>query len=473
MKTCIKKGKVSVDDTTPEEILNPSTFKNTIKKTALLKKINSDIKTLTQKEPETKTVIVPEKKEIIDTKESITKELQKLIIDTDKTTYHNTELKQISVDKSYSKETKIQDYNLNGKINKKLNTGYSKKLKPVLRKIQRDPELTFEKHIENPIICPKPENGWESWQTFNPAAILINNNVHFLYRAIGGDGMSRFGYAMSQDGFTIRERLSFPAYEHEIVKEPHPFFSCASGGSWGGCEDPRLVRVDNEDRIYVTYTACDGGLRVGLTSIKINDFINKRWKWKKPKIISPPNEVNKNWLIFPEKINGKYAILHSINSGKILIDYFDNLNFKDGTYINSKYLLTEVRADRWDKKVRAAGPPPIRTKYGWLLFYHAEDKDDPGKYKVGAMILDINDPKKILYRCKQPVLEPKEYYECEGYKGGIVYALGSVIKDNKLIIYYGGADNFVCVAYTEFEPFLEALIRGEKKPLKFKTLKKK
>ena len=478
MKTYVKKGKISLDDNTPEEILNPTTFANTIKKTALLKKINPEFKKAADKEPETKTIATPEKKEIIEVKYSDTRELKKIPIERPEINYQkkypNTELKHIPLDRSYSKESEIEDYSLkNEKINKKLNTGLSDKLKPKLKKIQRDPELTFNKSVDNPIICPRPENGWESWQTFNPAAILIDNKVHFLYRAIGDDGMSRFGYAMSEDGFTIRERLSYPAYEHEIVKGPYVLLSSPSGGSWGGCEDPRLVRVDNEDRIYVTYTACDGGLRVGLTSIKVSDFISKKWNWKKPKIISPPGECNKNWIIFPEKITGKYAILHSINSGRILIDYLDNLDFKDGSYIKSKYLLTEVREDRWDKKVRAAGPPPIRTKYGWLLFYHAEDKDDPGKYKLGAMILDINDPTKILYRCKQPVLEPKEYYECEGYKGGIVYALGSVVKDGKLIIYYGSADNFVCVAYTEFEQFLEALIRGEKKPLKLKLLKKK
>jgi len=89
------------------------------------------------------------------------------------------------------------------------------------------------------------------------------------------------------------------------------------------------------------------------------------------------------------------------------------------------------------------------------------------------MILDIEDPTKILYRCKQPVLEPKEYYEYEGAKGGVVYAQGAVVKDGKLIIYYGGADNYVCAAYTELEPFLEALVKGEKKALKLKPVKKK
>jgi len=449
MKTIFKKGKAEPEEDIPDEILNPSTFVNTVKKTSLLKKINEDIEKIKTKAKEADKT--PEKD------------------------YNQQapELNKIHIDKDLQ-DTKPDEENYifkNQPLNKKLEKTIQ--LKKIGKEpVPRVPELTLEKHTDNPIISPRPENGWEAWQTFNPAAILINDKVYFLYRAIGDDGISRFGYAMSKDGFKINERLPYPVYEHEINIG---FYICKypSGGSIGGCEDPKMTRVGDEDRIYVTYTGCDGGLRIALTSIKVDDFLNKKWNWKKPVIISPPGENHKNWVIFPEKINGKYAILHSINSGKILIDYFDNLDFKDGEYINSKYQLTEVRMDRWDTKVRGAGPPPIKTKYGWLLLYHAEDKDDPGKYKVGVMILDIEDPTKILYRCKQPVLEPKEYYEYEGAKGGVVYAQGAVVKDGKLIIYYGGADNYVCAAYTELEPFLEALVKGEKKALKLKPVKKK
>lgn len=330
----------------------------------------------------------------------------------------------------------------------------------------------MSKHEENPIISPNPKNGWESWQTFNPAAILIDNNVHFLYRAIGDDGQSRFGYALSEDGFKLKERLSYPVYNHPIIFGLDACVSSPSGGSWGGCEDPRLMRVDNEDTIYVTYTAVDGGIGVALTSIKLKDFINKRWNWTKPKLLSEPGMWNKNWMLFPEKINGKYALLHSITPN-ILVEYLDDLEFKNKKYIKSYYNPHGPETERWDKRIRAAGPPPIKTKYGWLLLYHAEDQYDPGKYKLGAMILDLKDPTKILLRCKQPILEPCECYELNGFKSGIVYALGSVIKDNNFIIYYGASDSYVCVASTEFDTFLEALVKGEKKKFKVKILKKK
>lgn len=318
--------------------------------------------------------------------------------------------------------------------------------------------LSLSKSPSNPIIAPYREHAWESWQTFNPGAILLNDAVHFLYRAIGEDGISRFGYAASYDGIHINERLSQPVYEHRIGAQPHTSFSYASGGSWGGAEDPRIVQVGNEDRLYMTYTACDGGLRVGLTSIRYDDFLNKKWKWAAPVLISPPREVHKNWVIFPEKINGKYAILHSLNPD-VAIAYRDTLEFDGSTYIYSSH-GGERRKHGWDKWVRGVGPVPVKTKYGWLVLYHAMD-DDWSKYKVGAMLLDLEDPTKVLARSPEPVLEPGELYEHDGYKPGVVYASGAVIKDDTLLVYYGSADSYVCVASTPFEEFVEALAKSK------------
>ena len=328
----------------------------------------------------------------------------------------------------------------------------------------------LKKNLHNPILKPQQKNGWEAWQTFNPGAILLDDTVHFLYRAIGKDGISRLGYASSKDGFHIRERLSSPAYKHQVKRRSISVFSYFSGGSWGGVEDPRIVRVDDEDILYMTYTACSGDIRVALTSIKLNDFLNKKWNWKPPILISPPEEVHKNWVIFPEKINGRYAILHSINP-EISIDYVDSLEFHPGTYINS-YHGNKPRKNCWDKWVRGVGPVPIRTKYGWLLFYHAMD-DDWSKYKVGAMLLDFNDPTKILRRSKKPVLIPSEHYENFGFKAGVVYASGAVVKEENLLVYYGGADSYVCVAHANFDEFVEALMKEKQPKLRRKALKKK
>jgi predicted GH43/DUF377 family glycosyl hydrolase len=325
---------------------------------------------------------------------------------------------------------------------------------------------------ENPIISPKPENNWEAWQTFNPGVILLENKIHFLYRAIGEDGISRLGYAASDDGFYIRERLPYPVYEHLIKGRVFNIFSYFSGGSWGGAEDPRVVRVNDEDTLYMTYTACDNELGVALTSIKIADFLNKKWRWKTPKLISKPGEVHKNWVIFPEKINNQYAILHSI-CPEISIAYRDNLKFREGEYIESYYDGNMRRKCCWDNWLRGAGAPPIKTRAGWLLFYQAMDENDPGKYKVGVMLLDLDDPTKILYRADEPVLEPEEDYENNGFKAGVVYVTGAVVKNGELLVYYGASDSYIGVARANLEEFLKALTKKVKPKLKSRALKKK
>jgi len=328
------------------------------------------------------------------------------------------------------------------------------------------------KFTENPIISPRRENEWEAWQTFNPGIISLGGKVYFLYRAIGADGLSRFGYAASDDGFIIDERLPHPIYEHQVKTPSFNMYSYASGGSFGGAEDPRIIQVGDEDVLYMTYTACDNGLGVALNSIKVEDFLNKKWNWRYPTLISNPATTNKNWVIFPEKINGQYAVLHSI-CPEISIAFRDSLEFKEDEYIESHYSHSFRRKNCWDNWIRGAGAPPIKTKAGWLLFYQAMDEDDPGKYKVGAMLLDLHDPTKILHRSRDPILEPEEHYENNGFKAGVVYVTGAVVKNGELLVYYGASDSYIGVAHADLGEFLKALTKEEKPKLKVRALKKK
>jgi len=316
------------------------------------------------------------------------------------------------------------------------------------------PRAVLQKAEENPIILPKSENNWECWQVFNPGVILLEGKVHFLYRAIGKDFVSRIGYASSEDGFHITERSPDPIYEHP---KGNPFirFFPFSGGSFQGAEDPRIVRVNNEDTLYMTYTACDTTLGVALTSIKVKDFLNKNWNWKTPRIISNPTQVHKNWVIFPERINGMYAILHSINP--ITIEYRETLEFQEGEFIESQYDPFIKKEDGWESWLRGAGAPPVKTKDGWLLFYHGLDKTNSGRYKVGVSLLDLKDPTKVLCTSSYPILEPEEDYELNGFKPGIVYVTGAIVKNSELLVYYGASDSYVCVAHTNLKEFLDRL----------------
>ena len=209
----------------------------------------------------------------------------------------------------------------------------------------------------------------------------------------------------------------------------------------------------------MTYTACDNGLRVGLNSIKVSDFLDRRWEWAQPRLISPPGEIHKNWVIFPEKIKGKYAILHSLTP-QIAISYLDSLDFKPGTYLPSYHNGGNGfgREKFWDSVIRGIGPPPIKTELGWLLFYHAIDRYEPYKYKVGTILVDLEDPRKVIRCSNSPVLEPEAIYEKSGFKPGVVYLTSAIVNDGKLLLYYGASDSYVCVASCILKDFLTALM---------------
>ncbi|MEX2052475.1 MAG: hypothetical protein WD991_02160 [Candidatus Paceibacterota bacterium] len=352
----------------------------------------------------------------------------------------------------------------------------AKKASKTSKSASKKPILKRAPH--NPIISPK-EYFWESKATFNPAAFEANGKIHLIYRAIGNDDSSVLGYASSLDGHNIQERLPYFIYRrcNDFDKadiENIPFFY-ASGGGWnGGCEDPRLTLLDG--RVYLLYTAFDGwgSVRIAMTSISLEDFIAKRFNWKEPVLISPPGQIHKNWVLFPEKIKGpatagasKYAILHSV-SPKIMIDYFKSLDELDGkNFIHSVHRDSPLWKMR-DRLIRGVGPTPIKTKYGWLILYHKMEPHDTHRYKLWAMILDSEDPTKILYDTKEPILEPDLWYENEGYKEGVIYSCGAVVKDDELFVYYGGADKVSCVAVARLDLFLKEIIKNKVSKLKKK-----
>lgn len=360
------------------------------------------------------------------------------------------------------KKTKIKKVGVKKKVNSK------SKIFP-----QKKSALELKRSEHNPVIVPETNLYWESKAAFNPSALCHDGKVHVIYRAIGDSDISVLGYIKSDDGYSFYSGSKEMSYYHigkqATQRDPSFKIPYSSGGGWGGgCEDPRLTLLG--DKVYMIYTAFDGwgSLRMALTSISLEDFISRRWNWKGPILISPPGEMHKNWVIFPEKIKGKYAIMHSF-APKILIDYFDDLDELDGKkFIKSNNTRPVDKSRTWDSWFRGVGPAPIKTKYGWLVVYHAMDHRNPDRYRMGAMILDAKDPTKILYRSKEPILEPEAWYENEGYKSGVVYSCGAIVKDGELFVYYGGADKVSCVASANLNKFLEELVHFKVSKLKIK-----
>jgi predicted GH43/DUF377 family glycosyl hydrolase len=305
---------------------------------------------------------------------------------------------------------------------------------------------------------------------------------------MGPDGVSRIGYASSKDGINFDTRLTYPVFiaqTYADAKKHWPFTSPArlvfdpttyvSGGGWGGCEDPRAVIIG--DTLYLTFNMFNGwhSMRVAVTSIKEKDLLDKKWNWQGFSYLSQPGDRQKNWVLFPEKINGKFALFYNLDKGdenKVHIAFMSRLNMLEAP--SSKEAPDPHHLPdhdvAWHYRTRSAAAPPIKTKDGWLLLYHAMDKNEPNRYKVGAMLLDLKDPTKVLYRAHSPILEPDEWYEND-YKPGIVYVSGAVVLEGKLFVYYGGGDKYIAVATIELNELLNDMKINKSFKLKNKTIR--
>lgn len=327
-------------------------------------------------------------------------------------------------------------------------------------------KLALDRHPANPLLTPEGGGEWEHAGTFNPAAVVHDGKIHMFYRALGADGISRVGYAVSDDG-VLFDRQPTPAYDHgpgftppaeqkTLTYNPDRF---ASGGGWGGCEDPRAVIID--DQLYMSFGIFESwqSMRMAVTTLPLPDLGARLWAWAQPMVLSPKGETHKNWMLFPEKIDGKFAILHALTP-RISIEYVARLEDAHETPIQSNNQRSG-RKGAWDGFVRGASAPPIKTEAGWLLLYHGMDPSVPAVgYKVGAMLLDLNDPTKVLHRTSRPILVPEQWYENEG-KPGVVYASGTVLWGDDLIVYYGGGDRHICMAKTNLVQFVQELQHNE------------
>ncbi|MEJ0001755.1 MAG: hypothetical protein WDN09_01030 [bacterium] len=312
-------------------------------------------------------------------------------------------------------------------------------------------EYRFKRYEKNPIIVPR-DMPWEAKGTFNPAAIMVDKKIHILYRAFSNDNTSTIGYAMSEDGFTIAERLTEPVY---VPRED--FEAKKSDGGFSGCEDPRLTRIG--DNLYMCYTAFDtiGPPRVAIASISVKDFAAKKWNWARPFIITPNDVDDKDACLFPEKFKHGYFVMHRV-SNEVCGDYLKTLDFATDSVKKCIHIIGP-RANMWDSAKVGIASPPIKTKYGWLLLYHGVSKSN-NTYRIGAALLDLKDPAIVLARGAEPIFEPEEKYEKEGFIPNVVFPCGVVEKEGVLYIYYGGADTVVGVATMKTEVLVNALVHG-------------
>lgn len=204
-----------------------------------------------------------------------------------------------------------------------------------------------------------------------------------------------------------------------------------------GIEDCRVTFLEN--KYYLTFTSVSGnGVGVGLRT-------TTDWKnFESYGMILPPH--NKDCAIFDEKINGKYYALHRPSSVDIGGNYIWIAESPDGIHWGNHQCIIKTRTGAWDSARVGAGAAPIKTDKGWLAIYHGANQEH--QYCLGAFLMDLADPSKIIARTDQPVMVPTTDYELSGFFGNVVFTNGHIVHpDGDLVtIYYGASDEFVCGA---------------------------
>jgi beta-1,2-mannobiose phosphorylase / 1,2-beta-oligomannan phosphorylase len=344
--------------------------------------------------------------------------------------------------------------------------------------------MLFTKYKKNPILAPKKGSKWEGHAVCNPGAIRHKGKVYMLYRASGETDVYRiyFGLAVSENGYDFKRVSDKPNYTGH-----HGFDS--------GCvEDPRIVKMA-DGYYYITYAGrvtpftsfvlgekaefpegapksmTENYTRTGLMRTKnFKDYENLG-------AITPDNIDDRDVVIFPEKIKGKYVMFrrpahwvgkkYGTDKPGMWISYSKDLKNWSGDKLLAK------PATDWDYCKIGASTPPIKTRHGWLVMYHGVDKKRI--YRQGLMLLDLNDPTKILSRPPDFIMEPTEKWEITGVEHDVVFAVGNLVIGDKLFVYYGGADKVIGVATAKMKDVMDYVLKYKttKKAAKKKVVKKK
>lgn len=228
--------------------------------------------------------------------------------------------------------------------------------------------------------------------------------------------------------------------------EQTPALAPASDYEIFGLEDPRITAIDGT--YYITYVAVSPlGVTTCLASTK--DFKS----FEHHGVIFCPD--NKDVVLFPEKISGKYYALHRPVSPLFKKYEIWLAQSPDLLCWGNHRCLMGPRPGLWDEIKIGASAVPFKIKQGWLEIYHGADRNN--RYCLGAVLTDTNRPWKVIARSQEPILQPQTNYEIEGFFGNVVFSCGLLYENEKLRIYYGVADTAVCLAEMPLQDVLKNL----------------
>lgn len=330
------------------------------------------------------------------------------------------------------------------------------------------------------ILLEPTDLEFENQAVLNPTCLQQGNKIHMFYRAVKKGNYSSIGYCLLDGPLNVVKRAKKPVLNYEHDYEKH------------GVEDPRIVLL--EDTYYLFYTAYDGKnatiayasskdmknwQKHGIISSRITyDEAEDLFRQTKHKLkekyfffesyykdkVSPDVLLwEKDGFILPQKINGKFAMIHRILP-EIQIIYFNN--FKDLTddywreYYKKlgDYVVLEQKYGYESRNIGAGGPF-LETEKGWLMIYHAVEDTNKGKiYHASAALLDKDDPTKVLGHLSKPLFSPTKDYELKGDINNVVFPTAQILFDDKLYIYYGAADKRIAVASCSLSELLNELL---------------
>ncbi len=259
-------------------------------------------------------------------------------------------------------------------------------------------------------------------------------------RVIAYDGknylttLSHLRLVCSDDGRKFTEDEDFPPINGEGALEAF------------GIEDCRVTKM--EDGFHLTYT------KVSEVAVGVGYIFTCEWKtFERRGMIFPPH--NKDCAIFERKINGKYYALHRPSSPELGGNYIWLAESPDLLHWGNHQCVALTRPGMWDSARVGAGAAPIETDEGWLEIYHGANEEN--RYCLGALLLDRNNPAKVLARSLEPIMEPIMEYEKTGFFGNVIFTNGHIVDGDKVTIYYGASDEVICGAELSIKEILKSL----------------
>jgi beta-1,2-mannobiose phosphorylase / 1,2-beta-oligomannan phosphorylase len=248
--------------------------------------------------------------------------------------------------------------------------------------------------------------------------------------------LSHLRLVCSDDGINFYEPAGYPLLTGE---GPLQTF---------GIEDCRVSFL--EEQYHLTFTAVSpNGVGVGLRT-------TTDWKnFAAHGMMLPPH--NKDCAIFEEKVNGKYYTLHRPSSVDLGGNFIWLASSPDGIHWGDHRCILTTRAGSWDSKRIGAGAAPIKTPQGWLEIYHGANAQH--QYCLGAFLMDLDDPYKVIARSEEPIMMPSAPYELTGFFGHVVFTNGHIVQPDgdTVTVYYGAADEVVCAADFSLAAILSSL----------------